>query len=321
MSSDSQDVKLNNLSESKSTKMTRTAVTQAAQEKNEIEKEKVDKEEEEDVTFLICGGNEEGGLKDFSELSSNANNNGNNGSSISLSELTGNTPNSGTTPTANNQQKQNGQNIHTLNASNTIYIENEDTAFGENPCKDLQMVWDNNPELRPWSRLLDVSPWFNYGFTEKTFKEYIIRQLGIRWERIKKQNIETTDDLLNKNSISSSGSHSSINVHPNPNLNINLNANNSNNNVLPNPNSMINNNVQPLPNFYQPNMLYYPPHPHLNVPIPGHPNLFHQPHAYNNFPTHHPSHPMLHHPPIPPNGLNVGNGFPYTARSKKRPPE
>ncbi|OII72937.1 CCAAT-box DNA binding protein subunit B [Cryptosporidium ubiquitum] len=303
------------------------------------ENDNEDNDDDEDVTFLICGGNEEGGLKDFSKLS-DKNNSAEVDNSINLSSdilkkgLVDYRP--GITGTNNgnyqniNDQKMNAveQGLHALNVSNTIYIDNEDTATEENPCKDLQMVWDNNPELRPWSRLLDVSPWFNYGFTEKTFKEYIIRQLGIRWERIKKQNIETSDDLLNKSVIAPTISNSN-----NVNANLNMNINNSSPG-MPNSNIKIMGNLPPPPiTGFPSNMMYFPPPPppHLNPPIPGHPNIYHQQHMFNNFPHHIPhhshlpppisSHQIMHHPGLPPNNMNPGANIVFNTRGKKRPPE
>ncbi|EAK89745.1 Pre-mRNA polyadenylation factor [Cryptosporidium parvum Iowa II] len=310
--------------------------------KNEDYDENDNEDDDEDITFLICGGNEEGGLKDFSKLNDKISSTGgdnevdnsiNPASDVLKKGMTdckpGNTgASNGNSSNINNQKMNTGdQNLHALNVSNTIYIDNEDTATEENPCKNLQMVWDNNPELRPWSRLLDVSPWFNYGFTEKTFKEYIIRQLGIRWERIKKQNIETSDDLLNKSTITSGISNSN-------NVNANLNINNSNTG-LPNPNIKMMNNLPPPPPItgFPSNMIYFPPPPppHLNPPIPGHPNIYHQQHMFNNFPhhiPHHshipppiPSHQIMHHPGLPPNNMNPGANTAFNARSKKRPAE
>ncbi|KAH8581551.1 Pre-mRNA polyadenylation factor [Cryptosporidium sp. chipmunk genotype I] len=306
------------------------------------ENDNEDNDDDEDVTFLICGGNEEGGLKDFSRMNDKSSSTGAGGvidnSMNSASDVlkkgaidykSGNTgAYSGNSSNTSNQRMNTGdQGLHALTVSNTIYIDNEDSATEENPCKDLQMVWDNNPEQRPWSRLLDVSPWFNYGFTEKTFKEYIIRQLGIRWERIKKQNIETSDDLLNKSTITSGISNSN-----NVNTNLNININNSNA-VIPNPNIKMINNIPPPITGFPSNMIYFPPPPppHLNPPIPGHPNMYHQQHMFNNF-SHHiphhshlpppiPSHQIMHHPGLPPNNMNPGANSAFNSRGKKRPPE
>lgn len=300
-------------------------------------------DDEEDVTFLICGGNDQGGLKDFSKLngsdSPSAESDLSNLASDPLKKgggavdlrSTNTVASSASSLNASNQRVNAGyQNLHSLNASNTIYIDNEDTTAEENPCKNLQMVWDNNPELRPWSRLLDVSPWFNYGFTEKTFKEYIIRQLGIRWERIKKQNIETSDDLLNT-VASGIPNPSSIN----PNLNVNMNNPNAG---IPNPNiKMMNNFPSPPIAGFPSNMMYFPPPPppHLNPPIPGHPNIYHQQHMFGNFPHHIPHHShmpppipspiphqAIHHPGLPANNISSGGAnTAFNMRGKKRPQE
>ncbi|KAK6589627.1 CCAAT-box DNA binding subunit B [Cryptosporidium xiaoi] len=289
---------------------------------------------DDDVKFLIYGGDEEGDASDLNliskkgnELSANtaiasrasSGSNNKDNSTISVSELlkVNNGNNSDNTKEKNNINKKNNRVLN--NVSNTIYIDNEDDNYSENPCKDMLMVWDNNPELRPWSRLLDVSPWFNYGFTEKTFKEYIIRQLGIRWERIKRQNIETGDDLLSNNTNASHIMNSSINNlnnianFNNDEINANnignimgdknniVNESNFNNNINSNhiythvhhhninSNNILHHNTGsaiPPPHMsnFLPNVIYYP----LNqgqVPVP----VTQIPYAHSSYPVIHPN--------------------------------
>ncbi|KAH8740847.1 CCAAT-box DNA binding protein subunit B [Cryptosporidium ryanae] len=195
---------------------------------DELKNDNFREDSDDDVKFLIYGGDDECDASDLTLTNNNKglnsdenvtnvyktqSNSNKDNSTISVSELLKVSKNSGITQEKSTINKKNNRLLN--NVSNTIYIDNEDDTYSENPCKDMLMVWDDNPELRPWSRLIDVSPWFNYGFNEKTFKEYIIRQLGIRWERIKRQNIETGDDLI-------------IN-HMNTGHTVNSNTNNLNN--------------------------------------------------------------------------------------------
>ncbi|KAJ1604371.1 Pre-mRNA polyadenylation factor [Cryptosporidium canis] len=311
-----------------------SSMQKSIKERNETNEE-IEEDDEEDVTFLICGGNDQGGLKDFSKLKDGSGQTNNGDASSSTQDPSKKTSsdtkyaNTGTnggvsSSTSNQRASTSEKNQHALNASDTVYIESEASDVNENPCKDLQMVWENNPEKRPWSRVLDVSPWFNYGFNEKTFKEYIIKQLGIRWERVKKQNIETSDDLLHKNTLPSGIS----------------NPNGPNHNPgIPNSNIKMMNGMPPPPMAgFPPNMMYFPlpipppiPPPHLNPPIPGHPNVYHQQHMFNNFPQHLPPHAhipppipphqVMHHPGIPTNNINPNPNGSFNARGKKRPPE
>ncbi|KAL7065942.1 hypothetical protein ACR3K2_36180 [Cryptosporidium serpentis] len=221
-----------------------------------------DQESDEDIKFLICGVDREGGLNDFSMKTSQTVTTGISNDIGSISNIS-----------------------NTSIKNSTIIIEPEQAASDTNPINNLVMVWETSTENRPWSRLLDISPWFNYGFTEKSFKEYIIRQLVIRWERIKKQTIETSDDSLT--STAPSRIQSMANQSPNVNNSSNITCNP----VIP-----ISQNIQfppgmPLP---PPPGMPLPPPPGMGGPISNmmlYPQIF--PHGN---PSSYPFNPLIKQP-------------------------
>jgi len=61
------------------------------------------------------------------------------------------------------------------------------TGGGENykaPNHAILMEWQLHNE-RPWVRVADSSAWFNYGFNETNFREWLQQQIRLRHERLR----------------------------------------------------------------------------------------------------------------------------------------